>query len=421
MVAGWIGDTWNTKHNVTFNLGVRYDVAWKDFISPGVANTSLPITTGFAPFGTEQFGYKDDVRDLHDLAPRAGFSWSPAGSSDFVIHGGTGLYYSTMSEQPVDQQLYNGQTVIANTYTNDGKPGFILDPTRGVTASQILAGQVPLQPQAIVVIAQNMKMPYAWQNMIGFQKQIGGYMGFDADLVEYTGHHEDSQRDPNLFYNSATGLPLNPNVFGRPNPAFGPIHLDASDGRSDYMGLATSFTRRYHNNFQLGVTYTLMFYKHDTGVGSAGFGAMQVNTFNIMQDWATSSNFQRNTLRLNGVWTLPKGFSFSAYYGYGSPNPAYTTSTNVDPLGIGSTRVRADLSVIPRNNFYGDAFQTLDLHLSKDLRIGAMKLTGIAEVFNAFNYAQFTYNTLETSPTFGAKNGQANTPRTGQLGIRMSF
>ncbi len=116
------------------------------------------------------------------------------------------------------------------------------------------------------------------------------------------------------------------------------------------------------------------------------------------------------------MWTLPKGFSFSAYYGYGSPNPAYTTSTNVDPLGIGSTRVRADLSVIPRNNFYGDAFQTLDLHLSKDVRIGFMKLTGIAEVFNAFNYAQFTYNTLETSPTFGAKNGQANTPRTGQLG-----
>ncbi len=48
-------------------------------------------------------------------------------------------------------QLYNGQRVIANTYTNDGKPGFMHDPTRGVTADQVLSGQVPLQPQAIFV------------------------------------------------------------------------------------------------------------------------------------------------------------------------------------------------------------------------------------------------------------------------------
>jgi hypothetical protein len=421
MIAGWIGDTWRTGGGLSLNLGVRYDVAWDDFVSPGVTSTLIPITTGYPPFGAEDYGYRTNIRDLHDVAPRVGFAWSPRRSSDLVIHGGSGLYYSTMSEQPVDQQLYNGQNVIGNTYTNDGLPGFVLNPTRSVTPAQVLSGLVPLQPQAIVVIAHKMQMPYAWQNMVGFQKQLTDLMGFDADLVEYSGYHQDSQRDPNLFYNPATALPLNPNVYGRPNPAYGSIHLDDSQGRSDYMGLATSFTRRYHKNFQLGVTYTLMFYKHDTGVGSAGFGAMQTNTFNIMTDWATSSNFQRHTLRGNGVWTLPRGFSFSAYFGYGSPNPAYTTNTNVDPLGIGSTRVRSNLSIIPRNNFYGDSFQTLDLHLAKDVRVGGLKLTGIAEVFNVYNHAQFTYNTLETSATFGAPNGQANQPRTGQLAVRVSF
>lgn len=257
--------------------------------------------------------------------------------------------------------------------------------------------------------------------MIGFQKQINELTGFDADLVEYTGYREDSQRDPNLFYNPATGLPLNPNTFGRPNPAYGAIHLNQSNGRSDYMGLATSFTRRYHNHYQFGATYTLMFYKHDTGVGSAGFGAMQLNTFDINTDWSTAKDFQRNTLRLNGVWTLPKGFSFSGFWGYGSPNPSATTSTNVDPLGIGGTRVRSNLSVIPRNNFYTDDFQTLDLRISKDLRVGPMKITGIAEVFNLYNHAQFTYNTLETAAAFGAINGSAGQPRTGQLALKLSF
>jgi len=421
MIAGWIGDTWRLDHGLTLNLGARYDVAWKDFVSPGVKPTSIPITTGYAPFGAEDYGFRDDIRDLHDIAPRVGFAWSPRASGDFVIHGGSGLYYSTMSEQPVDQQLYNAQNVIGNTYLNDGLPGFVQNPTRGVTAAQVLAGQVPLQPQTIVVIAHDMQMPVAWQNMIGFQKQLSDSMGFDVDLVEYTMRHLDSQRDPNLFYNPATGLPLNPNLFGRPNPAYGSIHLDDSQGRSDYMGLATSFKRRYSRNFQLGITYTLMFYKHDTGIGSAGFGAMQVNNFDIMTDWATSAGFQRNTLRGNGVLTLPQGFQLSAFFGYGSPNPSSTTSTNVDPLGIGSTRVRTNLTIIPRNNFFNDAFQTLDLHLSKDVRIGNIKITGVAEVFNVYNAAQYSYNTLETSASFGVQNGQANQPRTGQLAVRMSF
>jgi carboxypeptidase family protein len=421
MVAGWIGDNWKAGSRLTLNLGVRYDVAWRDFLSPGVTDTTLLINSGFPSYGVENFGYRQDTRDLKDVAPRTGFAWSPTSSGNLVIHGGSGIYFSTMSEQPVDQQLYNGQRVIANTYTNDGLPGFVQDPTRGVTAAQALSGQVPLQPQAIFVNDHNMRMPYAWQNMIGFQKQINELTGFDADLVEYAGYREDSQRDPNLFYNPATGLPLNPNIYGRPNPAYGSIHLNQSNGRSDYMGLATSFTRRYHHNYQLGVTYTLMFYKHDTGIGSAGFGAMQVNNFDIMTDWATAKDFQRHTLRVNGVWTLPKGFSFSGFFGYGSPNPSFTTSTNVDPLGIGSTRVRSNLTVIPRNNFYGDNFQTLDLRLSKDLRIGRMRLTGIAEVFNLYNHALFSYNTLETSASFGAINGTQGQPRTGQLAVKMSF
>lgn len=421
MLAGWLGDTWRMSHGLTLNLGARYDVAWKDFVSPGVTPTTILIDSGYAPFGVEDVGYRPDVRSLTDVAPRVGFAWSPSDTGNFIIHGGSGIYYSTMSEQPVDMQLYNGQTVIANTYTNDGGAGFVQDPTRGVTAAQVLSGAVPLQPQAIFATAHDLRMPYAWQNMIGFQKQLTDVTGFDADLVQYRGYREDSQRDPNVFYDPATGLPKNPNIYGRPNPAYGSIHLNESHGRSDYMALATSFKRRYRNHFQLGVTYTLMFYKHDTGIGSAGFGANQLNNFNINADWATARDFQRHTFRTDGVWNLPRGVSLSAYFAYGSPNPSSTTSTNVDPLAIGVTRIRSDLSVIPRNNFYGDSFQTLDLRLSKDVVFGGMKLTGIAEVFNLYNHAQFTYNTLETAAAFGTPNGSAGSPRTGQLAIKLSF
>lgn len=420
MVSSWIGDNWKVRPSITLNFGVRYDVAWGDLAPPRVTPTSIPITTGYAPYGTGDFGFRSNIRDLHDAAPRFGMAWTPR--TGLVIHGGSGLYFAGVSEQSTDQQLFNGQDFITMTFLNDGKPGFVTDPTRGITAAQVLAGQVPLVAQTPMIIAHDFSMPYAWQSAIGFQKQLTQFTGFDADLVESIGRDLDSQRDPNLFYDPTTGFNKNPLTFGRPNPAYGSIHLDESHGRSSYMGLATSFTRRYHKNFQFGVTYNLVFYKRDTGIGSAGYGAMQVNTFSIMADWAKSSDFQRNTLRFNSVWTLPKGFSLSSYWGYGSRNPAYTTSTNVDPLGIGSTRVRSNLTLIPRNNFYGDNFQTLDVHLAKDLNLGErFKITGIAEVFDLYNHQQFTYNTLETSSAFGAHNGTASSPRTGQLAVKFSF
>jgi len=128
---------------------------------------------------------------------------------------------------------------LATDALNDGDEPFGSVLVSGT--GEVLAGQVPYQPQAIFATSHKMRMPYAWQNMIGFQKQLSESMGFDADLVHYKGYREDSQRDPNLFYDPSNGLWLNPNVYGRPNPAYGSIHLNESNGRSEYMALATSF------------------------------------------------------------------------------------------------------------------------------------------------------------------------------------
>jgi hypothetical protein len=420
-IAGWIGDTWRMNDRLTLNMGLRYDVGWEDLSPPGLTETDVLIDSGDG-LGVQNFGYRNDIRDLNNLAPRGGFAWNVTGSDDLVIRGGTGLYFSTAAaNQPIDQALWNGQRVLAASFVNDGQPGWIEDPTRGITAEDVLAGRVALPPQNISVIAHDFQMPTTWQAMLGFQKQLTDVIGFDADLVYYKGWYEDSQRDPNLFYNPATGLPLNPSVAGRPNKAYGPINLKESAGKSDYLALATSATRRYRNDFQVGATYTLMFFKHDTGVGNAGYGATQLNPFDIMDDWARSSDFQRHTVRLNGIWTMPYDISLAGSFRFGSGNFSNVT-TNVDPLGLGANRIRRDLSIIPRNDFSGDPFQTLDVRISKEFRIaGDVRLTGIAEIFNLYDYARFNYNTLETSASFGKPNASGGSPRTGQLAFRVSF
>ena len=125
--------------------------------------------------------------------------------------------------------------------------------------------------------------------MLGIQKQLTSVTGFDSDLVYFKGYHEDVQRDPNLFYNPATDLPRNPNTSGRPRPDFGPIALKDSTGYSDYLALASALSRRYQNNFQLGLTYTLMFYRRDTGIGNQGYGNQSLSPFDVSKDWGRSS------------------------------------------------------------------------------------------------------------------------------------
>jgi hypothetical protein len=418
--ALWLGDTWAVNSRLTLNLGVRYDLPWGDLSPPLIEETDVPIDNGKFK---ENAGFRNGTRDLNNVAPRAGFAWNVTGRNDLVIRGGTGIFSTTDgSSQVIDEQLWNGQRVIVNSYANDGRAGFIDDPTRGVSEQDILTGKVPLAPQNVTVISPAFRMPYTWQSILGFQKQFSEVIGVDADLVYWRGYNEETQRDANVFYDPATGFNKNPSRFGRPNPNFGPLFYDESNGRSDYMAMASSFTRRYRNRFQLGVTYTLMFFKHNISTRFGGYGGpAQLNPFDIELDWGRAADFQRHTLRANGIWNLPLGLTFSGYFQYGSGNYSQVTS-GVDPNGIGATRIRSDLSIIEKNGFHGDPIQRFDIRVSKDVRLaGRARVTLMAELFNLYNYAAYTYNVLAPAATFGRPNGALVQPRSGQLGVRFTF
>jgi hypothetical protein len=186
---------------LTLNLGVRYDVSPGDFTAPDVRETDVIIDNGL--FVTNA-GYRNNLRDYNNVAPRVGFAWNVTGSGNMVIRGGTGLFYGHVGGNPSwDQQLWNGQRVIFNSYQNDRQPGFFADPTRGVTAEDILSGRVPLAPQSLSVIDHDIQTPYSWQSMLGFQRRLSEVMSVDADLVFKKGYHFETQNDPNLFYRPA--------------------------------------------------------------------------------------------------------------------------------------------------------------------------------------------------------------------------
>jgi len=457
-MAVWIGDNWRIGKRVTMNYGVRWDDDLGVFSPPNVPVTTIGISNGVE---SGDFGYKTGMHDHRNFAPRVGFVYQVAPS--FVVRGGSGLYYAlpysnlSYSQQVFSETITGSFTPAKNGLCADGSL-FITNPTCGVTGDQLFAGTAPIPAQSPRVISPDYRNPYTWQSGIGFQKQLSSVMGIEADLTHYNEYRDGRSHDPNLFYDPATGYNVNPSA-SRPNPAYTQVIYYTSNGRRDQTQLSTSLTRRFRNNFQSGTTYTLMFAMHDDGgLGISSPGAN--NQFNYLDgEYATSSDFQRHTLRAWTIYQLPAGLSTSVSYFYGSGG-RYNATISATPYGKpGSNRLNlltsgavapaitipaavadrfdgpaviASGMVIPRNALEGLPMHKVDLRVTKDVKImGTLKASLIGEVYNILNRANYgSYNT-SLSATNAAQTaafgqpvqnlGNAYVPRQGQLAFRLSF
>src|SRR4029077_8662827 len=288
--------------------------------------------------------------------------------------------------------------LVAATFVNDGRADYITNPTNGVTADQIFAGQVKTPPQTVRTIATDFKSPYTWQSSIGFQKQLNAVTGFDVDLTHWDEYRDTRTIDANLQYNPATGYnAANGAAPIRPDPAYGGLFQFSPEGKRDQTAIASSLTRRLKNKVQAGVTWTLMLEMKDNG--TIGYGTQPANNpFDYLDgEWATSQDFQRNTIRMWGLMQLPWGINTSVTYFYGSGN-RFPASIATQPFGKPGTN-RLNLSaaggaspaitipaavldrwngpavinsgdVIPRNALSGLPLQKVDLHVTKDFKLG---------------------------------------------------
>ena len=436
----FLGDTWRMSNSLTLNYGIRWDDDLGFASPPLVTDREIPLNNGIEQ---GNFGYKRFIRDHNNIAVRGGFAYNVGGTGRLVIRGGSGLFYaepaSVFSEH---KQLWNTQ--VSGEWLNDGRPGFMQDPRRGVTKEQMQACKVAtscairLPPQNAMTFATDYKMPYTWQNSIGMQKQIGAVTGLDIDLVQWHWYNDLRTRDPNLFYNPATGYNLDPRVAGRPNPNYGQITWREGTGKRDYMAMSSALNRRLHNKLQAGLTHTLMFFYEDDSDTNNNFGIFE---------WARAQEFQRHTLRTYAIYQLPWRLAVSGVYFYGSGNYFQATHSSTPYGKPGANRLNlgppvtipASIAaryegpsvlctgcVVPRNALRGLPLHRVDVRLTKDIVLqGMTKISLMGEVFNVFNHANYgSYNLTVNSPTFGEPRpnpGNAYAPRRGQLAVHLTF
>jgi len=481
--AAWIGDNWRINDRMTLNYGVRWDVDWGVASPPDVVTNTIPINNNGAAAGTDvpdmlasDFGFKDGIHDNTNLAPRVGFTYNVGGQNDLVIRGGSGLYYTTpVSNMTFSPQIYSQMVTAAFLPPASGRcPDgslFMTNPACGVTTYEQAQAVAPAQSPRI--ISPDYRNPFTWQTSIGFQKQINQVTGFEADLTHFNQYRDTRTIDPNLFYNPATGYNQNPaavnGVANRPNRAYTQIAYFVSTGHRDQTQLSMALNRRFKNNFQSGVTYTYMFSMNDDGnIGYTAPG--QNNQFDYLDgEYATSLEYQQNTLRMFGLYRLPWGISTSLSYFYGSGNrfnsaiaaavygkpgtnrlnltaagtptnaivvPATATLANGDVIDIAS-RFHGPSTInsgdtIPRNALAGLPLHKVDLRLTKDIGLGGnRKLSLIGEVYNLFNHHNYGSYNLNLSATAAAttalfgqpqqNTGNAYVPRQAQFAFRLGF
>jgi hypothetical protein len=325
----------------------------------------------------------------------------------------------------------------------DGRADFASNPFNGPTPTTAQAfqrfchvsnvpGCLPFGPLELAPPPEYANITNSWQTSIGFQRQMGPVMAFEADYVYQRGQNEKSlQGNVNLTYDPATGVnyPWS-DVSRRPFPLHGPVSMTPFTGWSRYHGLQTALTKRLSNRWQGSVTYTL------AGLSNADpkpLSGLTEVPFDVAPDlggeFTLAETDQRHRLVFNGIWQVAGGFQLSGLYFFGSGEREATyyggDLRNANDGGEGSQRLRPNGTVVPRNDFVGEPIHRIDMRMQQRIPLGRASIDGIFEVFNLFDRANFgAWDTQESSGTFGQPVQNANlayAPRTLQLGFRVSF
>ena len=195
-------DNWKIRHNLTLNLGLRYEYV------------SAPEEAA----GRINYGFE---ADKDNWEPRVGFAWSPNYESGFMhrlfgavgdssFRGGYGIYHgrlfqsifsqggATVRFNPPNAFFYNQSGVATSSFN----PVNLIDPTNGF----VFTPGPQTARHTITEIDPGLEMPYTQQWNVSFERQ----MPFSSALrVSYTGN-----RGIGLLKYSLDNLPLHDPVNG---------------------------------------------------------------------------------------------------------------------------------------------------------------------------------------------------------------
>ncbi len=405
--ASFLQDEWRARADLTFSLGLRYDIqvmAKPPVRNPSTALAAAGLDTSFVPL------------DANNFAPRLGFAWTPMRGQRLVVRGGYGLYSARLQDAIAGRaHTQNGVTIETRTFTGASIPAY----PNTLCGSPNPSGLPPSCPSptggsdSLMLFSQNYVQPYDQHGSLGIEYQFRKSWAISTSYLMVKGTHLPRWRDINL----SSPKPKNIGIAGtntvltyqlfpdkRPIfPGFDRTFLLASEANSTYHGMAVELTKRFTNNFQVLAGYTLGRVIDDRpeainfNAGGPNDALLLSDSFNPLADRGSGVEDARHRFVLSGVWDLnyanrlhgaPKailnGWQFSGIVAVQTGLP-YSGLVNFDINGDGNSQTDRTPGQ-PRNTFRQPATASIDPRLTRTVAIKEqVRLQLIWEAFNVFN------------------------------------
>jgi Carboxypeptidase regulatory-like domain/TonB dependent receptor-like, beta-barrel len=400
----FVQDEWRASSNLTLNLGARVDLQMLETVE----------------------------RDTNNVAPRAGFAWTPFGSTKTIVRGSAGLFYDRVPLRAVANALLSAgnttdignlrQVAVSLSPAQAGAPTF----------PAIMSAVVPTVTLVnLTTTDRNLQNAYSRQASIEIDRQLGEGHTVSVGYQYVRGLHLIMQVNQNVPTCIASGT----NNGCRPNSTYANNNQYSSVAGSTYHGLHVSLVKRPSRWAYYRVSYTLS--KSMNNVGE-NFFSSPIDPFDLSKDWGRSDDDQRHRLVINGgvsasmepaqtaLQHLTHGFRLSGTMQAYSALPFNVTSGVTTVQGTAGRPI-VDGAFISRNAGIGSDFFSLSARVSRTFAIGRTQLEVLAEVFNLTNRTNvLTRNTnfgtgsypTNPLPTFGQVTAVGD-PRTWQFAVRV--
>lgn len=436
-LAFFLQDKWQPSRSLTIQYGLRWESQKQaDPITPPDQVFYAPFIgqTVTNDFGTFKFPSNGEIpSDYNMWQPRLGISWDPKADGKTVVRFNAGIFYGRIPGLSLASSRSTNGSRAQNYFRASFFNGFgVTPPAYPNLLPAPPADEVPDHP-AVFVFSEDFQNPRTYSASLGIEREVAPNL---AVLVQYNhskGVHVTRFIEAN---DSAFGCPwgtgLGPggtNGIACGSSGGGGLTMVASSAKSLYDALTLGLTKRWSNNFQFQLNYTLSWDHSDDDNERDPFSYRYIRYDDLAAEYGYSDRDQRH--RLNGflLWEAPGQLNVNLRYSYRSAQPlslAANGEISQAPFGPTSDRIRADGSIVERNTGRKDnTFSALDLRVSREFKVGGGRLgiEPIFEVFNLFNSKnllapQTTNLIFNFDGTIRAGLGE---PRQMQIGARLNW
>ncbi|MGH9255145.1 MAG: TonB-dependent receptor [Vicinamibacterales bacterium] len=468
LFGAYLQDNWQARHDITINMGLRYEFASVPTEVDGKSSNLISLTDPQVTVGPL---FKNPT--AKSFSPRIGAVWAPQ-QGRMSIRGGFGIFY----EHPM---LYNIRTALQELppFTLVGRidgsginfpNAFVTQLGRAAARPNIRTMQFDLDQTTY----------YRWSLTV--QRQLGTNWVVSADYTGTRGYHLWQQSLANI--NRWEGWPVQPagEKYFPPNstlinPNFGEMRIQYSNADLWYQGGSLAVQRRLSDGLQLGASFTYSkatdegsgvtqngdelpqgqrgMYAYDMHLrkGPAAYDIPKVFSANVSYELPFGNNLTgvaralANGWQVNSIISLMDGYPLSVEELSDAQIQRFSADESLRPdlrAGANSNPVTGDpdrwfdisqfqparigyFGTLGRGTVRSPGLATVDLSVFKNVQIGAGRLQFRIETFNLFNRANFgtpemvAFINGQPNPTAGRITRTRTPARQAQLGIRWVF